>query len=393
MARELALRLDPSRFRCTLCVTRLSPGKPSRRGARPHAGSRGARGSRCLGEARQATPRGLAPGWSLICSARTSRCCMATCSVPTSGLPSSGRLAGVPVIVAHEHGWSYEGQPVRRFLDRVLVARSSDAIIASSEAARTRMVEVERINPERTRLVYIRNGIAQPVPSGRPIRAELGIPDDAPLVLAVARLDPYKSLHVLASAAQQLAREFPDLRVLIAGEGPERPRLERLIAKLRLTDVALLERARMSRPDRRLRCGHALLVLGNHSPGDHGVHGAGKGGGGDSGRRDSRFDRGPRARAPRRARRPNGAGPGDRVASQRSGACQGHGSPRQGAAAAGVLDRCGGPRGRGPLRGAPARTPGPETPIAATPTLAASKPSIYDAPRMATGNVASTFVF
>ena len=97
------------------------------------------------------------------------------------------------------------------------------------------------------------------MPSGRPIRAELGIPDDAPLVLAVARLDPYKSLHVLASAAQQLVREFPDLRVLIAGEGPERQRLERLIAKLGLTDVLTLLGARSDVPDLIAACDVATL--------------------------------------------------------------------------------------------------------------------------------------
>ena len=28
-----------------------------------------------------------------------------------------GRLTGVPVVVAHEHTWSFEGRPLRRFLD------------------------------------------------------------------------------------------------------------------------------------------------------------------------------------------------------------------------------------------------------------------------------------
>src|ERR1700744_3969238 len=36
-----------------------------------------------------------------------------------------GRLARVPVVLAHEHTWSFEGQPVRRLLDRELVARGA----------------------------------------------------------------------------------------------------------------------------------------------------------------------------------------------------------------------------------------------------------------------------
>jgi glycosyltransferase involved in cell wall biosynthesis len=259
MARELAVRLDPSRFRCALCVTRLSPGKPA-----PEEldliRALEAQGVRVLSLGRRGKLH-LAAWRPLVAYLRRQNVQVLHGHMFGSNVWAAvlGQLAGVPVIVAHEHGWSYEGQPVRRFLDRVLVARSSDAIIASSELARTRMVEVERIDPRRTRLVYIRNGIAQPVPSGRPVRAELGIPDDAPLVLAVARLDPYKSLHVLVSATQHLIRDLPGLRVLIAGEGPERPHLERLIADLRLGDVFTLLGARSDVPDLIAACDVATL--------------------------------------------------------------------------------------------------------------------------------------
>ena len=41
------------------------------------------------------------------------------------------RMAGVPVVLAHEHTWSYDGQPLRRFLDREVVARAADRFIAN----------------------------------------------------------------------------------------------------------------------------------------------------------------------------------------------------------------------------------------------------------------------
>ena len=47
-----------------------------------------------------------------------------------------GRLARVPVIVAHEHTWSYEGQPLRRFADRAVIARGSSAFVAVSREDR-----------------------------------------------------------------------------------------------------------------------------------------------------------------------------------------------------------------------------------------------------------------
>jgi glycosyltransferase involved in cell wall biosynthesis len=54
-------------------------------------------------------------------------------------------------------------------------------------------------------------------------RQLLGVPLDAPLVMAVGRLVPVKGFDVLARAAAML--QTADARVLIVGEGPERARL------------------------------------------------------------------------------------------------------------------------------------------------------------------------
>ncbi len=39
-----------------------------------------------------------------------------------------GRLAGVPAVLAHEHTWSYQGQPLRRLLDGQLIGRLADRL-------------------------------------------------------------------------------------------------------------------------------------------------------------------------------------------------------------------------------------------------------------------------
>ena len=71
-----------------------------------------------------------------------------------------GHALGVPVVVAHEHTWSFEGQRGRRLADRHLVARFSDAVIAVSEADRARMVA--EVGMPADRVVLIHNGIAEP---------------------------------------------------------------------------------------------------------------------------------------------------------------------------------------------------------------------------------------
>jgi glycosyltransferase involved in cell wall biosynthesis len=158
------------------------------------------------------------------------------------------RVAGVPVVVAHEHTWSYEGEPLRRLLDRELVARGADRFIAVSREDQRRMSSVERIDPRRT--LFIPNGVtASAPPSGRDVRAELGISRDAPVIGTVCVMRPQKAIHVLLRAVAELLPQQPALQVLIAGDGPERERLERLAGELGVAGAVRFLGARKDVPD------------------------------------------------------------------------------------------------------------------------------------------------
>lgn len=142
-------------------------------------------------------------------------------------------LAGTPVLVAHEHTWSYEGQPLRRFLDRRLVAPAADVVVTVSREDRRRMIEIERVDP--TKVTFVPSGVVAPLPTGRrDVRSELGIGAETPLVGAVCGLRPQKALDVLMRAAAVARRQVPDVRFAVVGEGSERSRLERLAAELSL---------------------------------------------------------------------------------------------------------------------------------------------------------------
>lgn len=142
-----------------------------------------------------------------------------------------GRAARVPVVIAHEHTWSYEGQRLRVLLDREVVGRGADAFLAVSREDRRRMIEIEGVRPEKAHFLPI--GIAAPPPpSGRDLRGELGIPSEAPVVGTVCALRKQKALGVLVRAAAELAPSFPGLRVLIGGAGPEEEGLRALAREL-----------------------------------------------------------------------------------------------------------------------------------------------------------------
>jgi glycosyltransferase involved in cell wall biosynthesis len=136
-------------------------------------------------------------------------------------------------VIAHEHSWSYQGQPLRRLLDRYVIAAGADRFIAVSQADRRRMTEVEGISPERT--LFIPNGIpSSQATAGRDLRAELGIDPSAPVIGSVGSLYPVKAFDVLLRATVTLVRDRPDTKLLLVGEGAQREALEALSRELRL---------------------------------------------------------------------------------------------------------------------------------------------------------------
>jgi len=58
-----------------------------------------------------------------------------------------------------------------------------------------------------------------------------------PMVLYLGRLTGLKSLSVLINAAKKIISRIPEVRIVIAGDGPDRPRLVKLVQKLHLEDV------------------------------------------------------------------------------------------------------------------------------------------------------------
>lgn len=70
-------------------------------------------------------------------------------------------------------------------------------------------------------------------------RGEFGIPDDAKLIVWAGRLDPVKNLDALVGIVGRL-RELVPVRVLLLGDGPERPHLTRCIRRAGLEPFVVL---------------------------------------------------------------------------------------------------------------------------------------------------------
>jgi glycosyltransferase involved in cell wall biosynthesis len=141
-----------------------------------------------------------------------------------------GRLARVPAIVAQEHTWSYEGQPLRKLLDGQFVGRFANRFVAVSEADRQRMIALEKVKPHKTAVIPAALVQHQRV-SGLDARAEFGIPSDAPLVGTAVSMRAQKALDVLVDAFAELLGPLPDAHLLLVGDGERRGEIEAHVRK------------------------------------------------------------------------------------------------------------------------------------------------------------------
>jgi glycosyltransferase involved in cell wall biosynthesis len=157
-----------------------------------------------------------------------------------------GRLAGswarIPAIV-HVHD-SRDAAETRyplpvQFLDRLL-APSTARAIAVSESVKTFCIERMGFRPRQVEVVH--NPIPRygfdPVPDRRvaELRAHYALAASAPVIGTVGRLFRLKGVHVLLEAFVAVRRAFPEARLLVVGDGPERARLNAQAAELGIAD-------------------------------------------------------------------------------------------------------------------------------------------------------------
>ncbi|HVS84787.1 MAG TPA: glycosyltransferase [Gaiellaceae bacterium] len=146
-----------------------------------------------------------------------------------------GRLDARPLVV-HFHGpWADEsvvhggsrlGAAAKRALERRIYRRAR-VVITLSEAFRRLAIERYRLDPARVHVVPPGIDLERFSPGDRrAARRRLGLPEEAFVVASLRRLAPRMGLDVLVAAWPEVRRARPDALLVIAGDGPERARLE-----------------------------------------------------------------------------------------------------------------------------------------------------------------------
>lgn len=138
-----------------------------------------------------------------------------------------GRIAAkkskVPCIVASVHNvYTRDKKLHRRIINRFL-AKFTDKIIAVSEEVKRDILKYDKIPEDKVQVIY--NGVDLNAFNQsfdkKQIKKKLGInPDDVPVIGTVGRLTEQKGHIYLLQAILKLKNKFPDIKVLIVGDGP-----------------------------------------------------------------------------------------------------------------------------------------------------------------------------
>ncbi len=154
------------------------------------------------------------------------------------GLPLSVQIAGDMIDNPY---WLRERRinPALNALGRWLV-RSADSVRVVSERERAKLVQLG-VAPERVSnlgwIADFRRFDSLDPADAQSLRSDLLGPTGQVLLLFVGRLVLQKDVPTLVRAMATVAASRPDARLVVAGDGPERPLAERLVDQLGIRDV------------------------------------------------------------------------------------------------------------------------------------------------------------
>lgn len=169
----------------------------------------------------------------------------------------AAKFAGAPVIIHTVHGWGHHERQrpaVRRYyiwLEKLTLPITDKLIVVSPRNIEKGLADgIGRAD----NYVVIRSGIEMerfgyPQRPRAAVRAELGIPADAPVVGAVTRLSAQKAPLDFVAAAAAVAQARPDVRFVMVGDGPLRAAVEARAAELGIAGRLTLTGLRRDVPE------------------------------------------------------------------------------------------------------------------------------------------------
>ena len=116
---------------------------------------------------------------------------------------------------------------------QLFVVRSADTLVVPSKYM-ARIVKNWRVHPNRVQLIY--NGVEEFKETGNKSVLRGLLRFQGKLLITIGRLVPWKGFAALIDLIPGLQKEFPELKLLVIGAGPDMESLEKKTTELGLSD-------------------------------------------------------------------------------------------------------------------------------------------------------------
>lgn len=148
-------------------------------------------------------------------------------------MAARGLKSGPPVLFTEHGRFHPDYRRWKRVAFNRLLLRKGDRVVAVGQSVKEALVRYEGLGPERVEVIY--NGVDPAAftlaENDRDrVRAELGVAGDDFVLLQVARLDALKDHATAVRTLERVVRKYPDVRLVLVGDGPQRGAIEREIA-------------------------------------------------------------------------------------------------------------------------------------------------------------------
>ncbi len=159
-------------------------------------------------------------------------------------------LARVPVLLSHYHN-VYSRRRIKYHLINRVLSFLNDRILAVSQAVKESVIRCDRISPGKIEVLY--NGIDPSKFEGNfedsGVRRKFGVKPEDFLIGVIARLEEQKGHIYLFRALMRLIPDFPQIKVLVVGDGTLRPVLEAQVMEMGMSEEVLFVGTRKDIPE------------------------------------------------------------------------------------------------------------------------------------------------
>jgi glycosyltransferase involved in cell wall biosynthesis len=159
---------------------------------------------------------------------------------------SAAWWAGIPSIVHTVHGVPFEmnGSYRSRLYIRVerLIGSLTHCVICVGDVLGQELEAWKMVPREKLRTIYSGIDFADYVSrrTASQTKQELGLEDAWPIIGCIGRLSEQKAQHYLVEAIKYLVRKYPQIKLILVGDGELRPQLERQVCQHGLLSHVLL---------------------------------------------------------------------------------------------------------------------------------------------------------